>query len=68
MNSDLSRDARYWWNRAKDVRLAAVGMKSRGARAAMLDVAAAYLRMVERAQDNFNRWQQSQRDELQSKP
>lgn len=46
---------------------AAGGQQSRAARALMLEVAAAYLRMVERAQDNFNQWQQSQRGELQSK-
>jgi hypothetical protein len=34
----------------------------------LLEVAAAYLRMIERARDNFKQWQQSQRDVLQSQP
>ena len=61
MNTD--QDARYWWNRAEEVRLAALGMKSPVARAVMLDLAAAYLRMVERAEDRIERWQRVDRDE-----
>ena len=64
MNSD--HDARYWWNRAKEVRLAALGMKSPTARSVMLELAAAYLRMVERAEDRIEDWRRVDRDGLQS--
>ena len=57
MNQDLDRDARYWRERAEQARQAAVGMISPEAKATMLAIAAAYLRMVERAEDGISRWQ-----------
>lgn len=49
MNSDPERNACYWHRRAEEVRLAAVGMMSPEAKAMMMEIAAAYLRLVDRA-------------------
>ena len=57
MNQDLECDARYWRERAEQARQAAVEMVSPEAKATMLEIAAAYLRMVERAEDGISRWQ-----------
>ena len=67
-NSELNSDARYWRNRAHEVRLAALGMQSPAARLVMIELADAYLRLVEHAHDRINFPQHpTHQDELQSR-